>query len=232
MKNIFWIPLLLLCFVLKTNAQKINVIEENSTIDNKYAQGFSVVIDLDKSEVKKDWSRQLKSYGSLTKDGSKTTIYQANVPSLPTAGSNLYSQTSESPNGLKIWLCIITPDKLNSSDKIISENQAKSILKDFAATSYRDNINEQIKDAEKVLMSANKNQERTFKNNEKIKNQILDNATEKIDLENKLKKNASDLIQFNKDLEQNKKDQEKAKKEVEEMKKVVDIVKSKLNEIN
>lgn len=213
-------------------AQKIKVLEENNTVENKYAQGYMVVVDLDLSSTKKAWQKQLKTYGKLIKDNNNITINAANVPSLPTAGANVYSITSDSPNGLKIWLCILTPDKLTSTDKIASESQAKNILHDFAATSYRDNINDQIKDAERALIMANKNQERELKNKERIKNQILDNATDKIELEQKLKKNGEDLIQFNKNLEQNKLDQVKAAEEVERMKRATDLVKAKLNEIN
>lgn len=214
-------------------SQKIKVNEENNTADKKYAQGYSVVIDLDVSETKKAWQKQLKTYGKLTKDGNKVTIVAANVPSLPTAGANVYSVSSDSQNGFKIWLCILTPDKLTSTEeKVISEAQARNILHDFAATCYRDNINSQIKDAERALILANKNQERELKNNERIKNQILDNATEKIELEKKLKKNGEELIQFNKNLEQNKLDQVKAAEEVERMKRATNLVKDKLSEIN
>lgn len=231
-KQLIFVYLFGLLYIQNIFAQKINVIEENNTANNKYVSGYSVTIDLNASDVKKSWNKQLKTYGKTVKEGNNISVINANVPSFPTGGTNLYSTTSDSPRGLKIWFCITTPEKWNSSDKITSESQAKTILHDFAATSYRDNINEQIKDAERALMNASKNQEKVLRNNEKIKNQILDNATEKIELEKKLKQNAADLIQFNKDLEQNKIDQQKAQEEVERMKKATEIVKSKLNEIN
>lgn len=227
-----WLIVLLLLSSQILFAQKIKVLEENNPVENKYAQGFMVVIDLDIANTKKAWQKQLKTYGKLIKDNNNITINGANVPSLPTAGANVYSVMTESQNGLKIWLCIITPDKLTSTDKIASESKAKNILHDFAATCYRDNINDQIKDAERALILANKNQEKELKNNERIKNKILDNATDKIELEKKLKMNGEDLIQFNKNLEQNKLDQVKAAEEVERMKRATNLVKAKLNEIN
>lgn len=168
--------------------QKIKVNEGAKNIGSLSLQGFAVSIDLDVNDTQKKWLKQLKTYGKIIKNKNEYTITPASVPGLSTAGSSVYSTTEEIGGNITIWLCIVPVTEASAGASVKSNELAKQILHNFAATAYRDNINEQIKDAERALLSANKAFENKIKESEKLRNQINDNAGEKIELENKLKK--------------------------------------------
>ena len=226
--------LLCLCMImtLGATAQKIKVLEENVNIEKILVQGFFVVVDLDVADMQKAWKKQLKTYGKVSNETNYSIIPKANVPSFLNGSMVAYSKTTESPNGLKIWLSIANASSVSEVEQVKSEKQARTILHDFAATSYINNINEQIKDAEAALILANKNEERTVKKSEYIDKQISKNGEEKLLLEEKLKKNGEDLILFKKQKVDNAEDKKKAAEEVERMKRVAELVKLKLKEIN
>jgi hypothetical protein len=213
-------------------AQKIKVTNESKTISNYQLNGYQVSIELDFNDTQKKWIKQLKTYGKVEKNNGEFIVKPASVPGLSTAGSAVFSKSQKIGSLCQIWICIATLSDANSGTNLKSDELAKQILHNFAATAYRDNINEQIKDAEKALVVANNIYENEVKEAVKIKTQLNDNAGEKIELENKLKKNAENLESLKKNQEQNVLDQKKSSEEVEKMKRAVEIVKSKLNEIN
>lgn len=212
-------------------AQKIKVVEEKQNLDGYPLQGYSVVIDLDLVNTKKKWLKQLKTYGKVKKENHHFEIKPANIAGMNTALTMLRTTTTETSNGLKVWLHI-TSDTIKSTALLISERDAGQMLQDFAANAYKDNINDQIKDSESALRSAAKNLDREQNKEFKIAKKIEANKAEKIKLEDKLKQNAIDAIQYDKDKENNKVDVQKATAEIERMKKATEIVKAKLNEIN
>jgi hypothetical protein len=108
---------------------------------------------------------------------------------------------------------------------------AEKILHDFGVMVYRENINDQIKDAEKVLSQTVKAQEKKVKQGVDLVNKVDRNKQQKINLEQKLKENAEELIQLQKDIEQNKLDQGASSVEVEKVKKAVEAVKAKLLQV-
>ena len=212
--------------------QKIKIVEETITLEKVATKGYSVTIDLDVSEMQKKWTKQLKNYGKLTREIDYIVISPAVVPAVAQTSVVVYSKTTESLQGLKVWMCIANANKTQEQEFIKSEESAQKILHDFAATNYRDNINEQIKHAEAALVLANKNQEKAIRKSEYLENQVSKNKENKLLLEEKLKKNGEDLISLKKEQQDNVVDKQKTVDEVERMKRATEIVKAKLNEIN
>ncbi len=213
------------------HSQKIKVVEEAIVLERVLTKGYSVVVDLDVSQMQKKWIKQLKTYGKLTREIDYIVISPAVVPSVAQTSVVIYTKTTESLQGLKIWMCIANANKTQEQEAIKSEEAAQKILHDFAATNYTENINEQIKHAEAALVLANKNQEKAIRKSEYLENQISKNKENKLLLEEKLKKNGEDLISLKKEQQDNVIDKQKTVEEVERMKRATEIVKAKLNEI-
>lgn len=232
MKNIVVFFTLLFLSVSLVFAQKVKVNESSEMIDKISRTGQHVIIDLDQKTVAKAWEKQLKSYGKVESSKGVFTVAVANVSGVSSNPCKIISMVQSSGKGTKVWWAIdlgssfVTSNGSNSAYK-----GAEKILKEFALSCYRDDINDQIKEAEKALASSVKNQEKEVKNGEQLAKNVEKNKKEKADLGQKLKDNASDLEQLKKDIEKNKKDQESAAQEVEKMKKAVDVVKQKLNSL-
>jgi len=223
---------LFMLMALGAFAQKIKILEENVNVEKILVQGYFVVVDLDVADMQKAWKKQLKTYGKVSNEPNYSIISKANVPSFLNGSMVVYSKTTESPNGLKIWMSVAHGNSVSEVEQVKSEEQARTILHDFAATSYINNINEQIKDAETALVVASRNEEKAVKKSEYIDKQISKNGEEKLLLEERLKKNGEDLILFKKQKVENAEDKKKAAEEVERMKKAAELVKLKLKEIN
>ncbi|HEY8401510.1 MAG TPA: chromosome segregation ATPase [Cytophagaceae bacterium] len=232
MKNIFLILILTLIFQF-ANAQKISITEGSETIDKISRTGMFTIIELDDKVVRKAWEKQLKTYGKVESNKDVYTIHVAQLSAVSNKPCRIISKLTSTPKGTKVWWAIDLGDSyVNSSTNNSAYNSAKKILHEFAAQAYRDDINEQIKAAEKALASSVKNQEKEIKEGEDLVKAVEKNKQEKLALENKLVENAKELEQLKKNIEKNKEEQAAAAQDVEKMKKALEVVKQKLNNIN
>lgn len=206
------------------------VVAESSEIEiDKIARpGLEIVLKLEKKQVKEYWKKHLKQYGKVETSGNEFNIKAAKVPSLSSDPVSIISKVDKTGKGVVVFWAIDLGDKwVSSGGKGYTE--AKKILQDFGITAYKNDINDQIKEAEKNLKKAEKAQEKSEKEGEKLKNDLKKNGEDKIRLENDLVKNKEDKGKLEQDIESNKKDQSKKKEEVGEAKKALDKVKAKLD---
>lgn len=211
----------------QTGAREITIHEGKETIDRIQREGIYVIIELEANFVKNAWEKKVKEFGriDITKGYSiMKNITVANV----TTGGNSYSNVAGHLNGTKVFWAIedISGPVTNASGA--KWDEMKKILIQFAKQTYIDDINVQIIAAENALNAATKNQEKIIKEGESIKNQISNNEQERIDLENKLKANASNKELLNKNLETNKQNKINSDAEVQKMQKALEIVKQRL----
>lgn len=210
-------------------AQKVKVSETSEKIDEIPRTGMSTLIELDNKKVEKAWEKQLKSYGKVTSSKGTYTIPVANVPGVSSQPCIVTSVVKTSGKGTLIWWSIdMGKEHVTSSGSPSAYKAAEKILNDFALQCYRDDVNEQIEEAEKALSSAVKAQEKEVKEGEGLVRDVERNKQEKATLEQKLKQNGEDLIRLQSNIEQNKKDQAAAGQDVEKMKKALEVVKAKL----
>src|SRR5690554_6758909 len=168
MKNIFLILILTLVFHF-SNAQKISVTESSETIEKISRTGMYTMIELDDKTIRKAWEKQLKTYGKVESSKDVYTIHVAQLSSVSNKPCRIISKLTSTPKGTKVWWAIDLGDSyVNSSTNNSAYNSAKKILHDFATQAYRDDINEQIKAAEKALASSVKNQEKEIKEGEDL----------------------------------------------------------------
>jgi hypothetical protein len=214
------------------SGQKIKVLESTENIEKIPRTGLSTIIELDDDEVEDEWKKQLKNYGKVENSKGVYTVAIANVPSISSTPCRITSIVKSSGKGTQVWYSIdLGNSHVSSSGNSSAYKAAEKILNDFAVLCYRDDINAQIKDAEKALANSVKDQEKEVKEGQQLVSDVEKNKQEKIALEQKIKDNAAQAIQLQKDIVQNKTDQATAATEVEKMKKAVEVVKTKLTTI-
>jgi hypothetical protein len=223
---------LLFCIYTLSYGQKIKVSESQESIEKIPRTGLSTIIELDDSEVEDEWKKQLKNYGKVEYSKGVYTVAIATVPSISSSPCRITSIVKSSGKGTQVWYSIdLGNSHVTSSGNSSAYKAAEKILYDFAVLCYRDDINAQIKDAEKALANSVKDQEKEIKEGEQLVNDVEKNKQEKIALEQKIKENGEQAVQLQKDIVQNKTDQTTAAGEVEKMKKAVEVVKAKLTTI-
>ena len=220
------------CFSVSVQAQKIKVSESTEEVQQITRTGMSTVIELDAKDVQKAWQKQLKNYGKLDVSNGVITVPVANVSAISSSPCRIVSTVKSNSKGATVWWAIDMGDAhVTASGNNSAYRSAERILHDFAAECYRDDINEQVKDAEKALNASVKNQDKQVREGENLVKDVAKNKQDKANLEQKLKDNAAELEQLQKDIAKNKTDQATAVQETEKMKKAVEVVRAKLNGI-
>lgn len=226
-----FISVLVLCFALfnLSLAQKVNVTEFEETIENVNRKGMVTTILLDPEQVEKAWLKKLKEFGKVDVSKSIYIVEIALIVGISATPVRIVSTITNNDKGSRIfWSIEMGKTYVSSKDDQEKYHTAEKILHDFGVMLYREDINDQIKDAEKVLSQTVKLQEKKLKQGVDLLSKTEKNKQNKLVLEQKLKENAEELIQLQKDTEQNKLDQNAAAIEVDKVKLSVEAVKAKL----
>lgn len=201
-------------------AQKVKVEDGKETYGTNVHQGQFTTLELDKKEVTKAWDKYLKVYGKVESSKGAYKVSPANVPGNP--NSILLSQINQTSTGTKVWLCM----QVDSQDITIAKpneyQTVRKMLYEFGITAYRDDINEQIVEAEKALEIAVKVQEKKLNNGENLEDKLVENKNDKLDYEIRQKKNAEDFIRINNEVNTNLQEQRAALTQVEKIKAELD----------
>lgn len=228
----FFLPVLAILLFTQVSAQRVTVSEQSVSIEKIQRTGLATTLELDKKDVKDLWKKHIKDYGKLEKlSGDVMVINTARIPSVSSNAVKVYTSISSSGKGTMVWMAVDVGDAFVVSGHP-KYGAVEKILKDFGISTYKEDIQEQIADAEKALEKSEKDHEKVVKTGENLVGDLEKNAKEKADLEKSLEENASQKVQLEKEIEQNKKDQSSAKQTTEKMKKAVEVVKAKLNDVH
>ncbi len=223
------------CFIflsLGSIAQKVVVSETEERVDEMKRKGLSILLELDEADVKREWQKKLREFGSYKTKGATMLVEQANIPSVSLTPVKVISTVKNGETGTKVWLAIDLGDSYVTADGDKTKfNEASKILHDFGVNLYIQDINEQIREAEKVLGNSVKEQERLMLRGENIKRTVVKNRLEKVRLEQKLHDNDSTYKLIRADSLQNVNNQKASTENVEKMKRAVDLVKSKITKV-
>lgn len=229
MKKLFIIISLFLSITF-TFAQKVDVISLDQKVEKIPRSGIATYIELDKKGTENLWKKHLKEYGKVEKEKG---VYYVNFAKINNISGTvrILSKVESTSQGTMIWFTI---DNGESYIKKGEDNYktAKKILHEFGIMAYRNDVMEQIKDAEKAHSKAIRNQQKTVKKGENLSNSLRKNGEEKLRYENALVKNAENKKELEQNIEQNKADQKKASEDVQQMQQSLDAVKEKLNHIH
>ena len=213
-------------------AQKVTVLSGEDKLDETNRKGLYAIIELDEDFVKSAWTKKLKEFGSMKSRAGLYTVDQASIGAISPTFIKIISKTEVTTKGIKVFYALDLGDAYVTLDGDKSKyNEAEKILHDFGVAVYLADINEQIKEAEKVLMSSVRDQERMIAKGENIRGNILDNRQEKMKLEKRLVDNANQYKQLKTDSTQNVQNQAATAETVEKMKKAVEAVRSKISKV-
>jgi hypothetical protein len=213
-------------------AQKVTVMEGEESINDVKRKGLYTIIELEEDFVKSAWTKRIKEFGSMKTKSGTYIVEQASIGAISPAMIKIASKVDVTTKGIKVFYSLDLGDAYISDDGDKGKfNEAVKILHDFAVTAYLDDINEQVKEAEKILKLSVRDQEKMISKGESIRTSILDNRQEKIKFEKKLEENAFQYKQFKIDSTQNVQNQAAAVETVEKMKRAVEAVRGKISKV-
>ncbi|HWY38424.1 MAG TPA: hypothetical protein VNY73_07680 [Bacteroidia bacterium] len=204
-------------------AQEVKVKEGSESFSNGSHNSLSVDVFVDDlSKVQKEWKSQMKDFG-YEKASDKGKDYDFDNVKFKTLSNNpmdVYTRFDEikDQKSIRVHAAFDMGGDFVSSSKHSAEYEfMKKMMREFSLKTSKEYVEDQFKDANKVLVRFQDKQKDLEKDNKGLDNDIK-NYKDKI-------KKAED------DIEKNKKDIEAKKKEIELQQKVVDGIKSKLESI-
>lgn len=221
--SIFYILVLLNVFAF---AQKVVVTSADEKVGQVSKSGFSVLLELDEEFVRRNWQKELKTLGALKTKSGVFVVEQAAMPSISPNPVKVYSTIKEAEKAIKLWYCV----ELNEM-QFDKSNSTIAFLHDFGVAMYIQDINKQIREAENVLLSEVKQQEKSYLNGTKISSNLAKIKTDRIVLLQKLVENDSSFVQVKRDSVQNGLIQKENNEKIEKLKRAVDMIKSKITKV-
>lgn len=212
-------------------AQKVSVQTAETEIEGLKRSGLSTTIELERKQVEKAWNKYLKSVCKKVESSKGSYIAKgANIPEIAPGNINVFSKVDADTRGTTIFYAIDLGTEYIAQGTPAYE-AARKILHEFTVQQYRDDLNEQIKEADEVVDDAVRTHEKKMAQGENLQKQIERNAQEKIKLQKELEENAENAEKLKKSIEQNKIDQATALEEIKKVRKVSEDKKTKLSTI-
>lgn len=213
-------------------SQKVLVAEKDETVETTLRHGLSIQLVLESDDVKKAWVKKLKEFGKVESIGEVFKVESALITSISPTPVRVISQLTKTDKGVYVFYAIdLGTNYLSYTTDSLKYRMAEKILHDFGVMLYHDDINEDLKDAEKVLQKTVSSQEKIVNEGIDIQKKIEKNKIQKQQLEQKLKDNAQELINLEEGLEKNKLNKEKAAKDVEKVKKALDTTRDRFSKV-
>lgn len=218
-------------FSFRLMAQSVETDPASFTVKDRSVKGFVACLELEVKEVERNWARYLKSLGKFETVDRQTM--QAMAIMLPTVSSDaidFYSKIVVSPRCVQVFMGGL---RAGSSLELL-ETQAsniKKLLHDFAAEQYRQDLINQITEAERVVNLAVKAHDKRISEGDNLKSKMKRNRRDRENLVKSLEENAEDLKKLKADSTRNVSEQETALEEITKVRKIAEDKKQKLNQI-
>jgi hypothetical protein len=227
-----------LCLCTLGYAQQLDVSESELAIKGVPRKGQRILIQLDSKEVEKAWENHLREKAgkivipiALPKnqvDKGVSVLEKARIDTISKTPLRIISKVEGTEEGTAVWWTLDLGHVYVSKEATPEQYAAaESFLQSFARKVYRQDLQRQVAEAEKVLQNAQQEQARVVRHADELKRSIERNAQRKQELEAELARNARELTQLQAEVENNAKQQQAAREEVENMKKAVEVVKAK-----
>lgn len=220
------LALLACCFIQSVHAQKANVHASEKTIQKIPRRGLQTAIRMEERMVNDTWENYLKKFGRVESSRKVYTMESAKIPALSEKPIRIIS-TIEEDKGTCTLFCAFD---LGTSYITNQSNQyaaAEGFMQQFVQKLYEEERNAQVKEAEKALAEAVRQQEKRTNEGESLVRAQERNRNEKASLERKLEENRGEAEKLVRDVETNKRDQQTAVQEVEKKRRAVEEVKAK-----
>ena len=201
---------------------RIVVVPDTEKIDGTAYKGVSSLISLDVKEVRKAWHKHLREYGRVSTVKDVYTVELAEIPVISNMPIDVYSKVVESNVGAKVFFGLTHSDGKAVEEGSKEFERASEMLYDFVVAQYRDDMNMQIEEAEKVVKITVRDYEKKVNEGEKLERNLEKNKEEKKELEQKLKDNAQEKKDLEAALATNKREREAALEDIEKVRKLAE----------
>ncbi len=200
----------------------INPVERE--VDKVPHKGMGVSIELDKKFVEKEWKKKIKEFGGKSSTLKGVTVIEgASISEISSGPIRILTKVEGGKGTTEVWWVLDL-----GTEYVVSGSShwsaAKKALHDFGVQCYREDINDQISEAEKEYESTVKNLEKEEKEGVHLTEKVASNKSQ-------IEKLKEENLRLEKEKEQNKKDQEQLKKDAETMKGKVETTKAKLDKV-
>lgn len=225
-----FIGLLAFLFCFEAFGQKPSYTSDEETVAGRTLKGQSTFINLDKKSIDRIWLKKLKELG---KPEAIQGDYQIKIAVVPFSSTSLqiYSKLTSTNGGTRIFWSLDNGEQA-FDEKSSYWTSAGQFLVAFGIDCYRQDLNNQIAEADKSVESAVKLHDARQKNREVLLRDIERNRTEKLRLEKQLVENAQQLLKFKADSSQNKAEIDGSLAEIDRLRKIAEDKKNKLKDFN
>ena len=230
MKTLLTSVFLVLAVSMSSFAQIKSTIKEESR-PNSNGTFNALVMELpgvSSKEAEKAWNKYVKKYKSKTKFERRANEYitdDATIKDMSDNTVDIIAKIEEQGEGSRIVVWYnLGVSYLSSKDFGERYPAGEKLLRDFARTVSMDMIEEELKEAEKLL----KQQEGDLQKLEKDEKQRTKDIE---DYKNTIKKMEQNIKDAENDVKEAKENQVTKKSEIEEQKKIVDEIKKRLDAV-
>ena len=225
---------LLLIGSLRVMAQRSPVDEADQNINGIPRKGQRVSVQLDNKRVETSWLRQLNEQfpGKVKNNKGIFTMDGVTIADISPTPVRVISRVDALPTGTGVWWSIDLGNAyLGQASTPAQWKAAEKYLKDFARSMYREDLVAQITDAEKALVNSQNNHMAVIAKQDVIKKDIEKNKAKKLEIQQMLAANASELQQLNNQIDTNLKEQEAARTDIVNMRVSLEAVKERMSKI-
>ncbi len=206
-----------------TQAQEIKVKEQNESFSNGSHNALVVVIPIpDLQKIQKEWKSKMKDFGYSGQDtkGDETDYDNVKFKSLSNNPVDVFTKFEELKGDKSVRMMVsfdLGGAFMSSSEHKDKYDYFKKLVSEFAVQTSKDYVQDQLKDATKLLNNLTDKKKGLEKDN--------------VNLDDDIKNYQEKIKKAQGNIERNKKDIEVKKTEMDAQKKVVDGVKTKLDAI-
>ena len=225
MKKIALFATTVLAIVNFSTAQTVSVQASERSVDKIPHKGMSITLELEKKFVEKLWKKRLKDFGGKSSGLKGATVIEgASITDVASTPVKVMTKVTGGKGNVEVWWALDLGTEWVTQNSS-SYGSASKILKDFGMSAYRQDITEQIADAEKEYEKTVKNYDNTVKDGVSMTSKVESNKST-------IEKLKADNVQLEQDIVTNKSQQESLTKDISTMKKKVEDTKKKLDGIN
>ncbi|PKV66549.1 DNA repair ATPase [Pontibacter ramchanderi] len=215
------------------SAQVMRVEENEQVVNGIKRSGQQLSVQLDPKFVEKVWKDHLaQEAGKVKHSKGVYTVEEAKLISISKQPMRVISTVGTHAKGSYVWWSLdMGTAHLDKNATPEVYDAAEQFMESFGKKLYQEDVLLQINEAEAVLRSTKKEQDRVVKQANDLQLSIERNKKRKQELEAELVRNADELRQLEQNVELNIKQQEASRQQVQAMEQAVEDVRAKLRDI-
>ena len=236
MKTALSLTALFVSFSLFAQRPTISVTPGSEIINKIQRTGLKTYVSFDDNKTGNAWADYLrknnKGKGRVESSKNTYTMETITIPSISEKPIRMMSvvQQDEKDKSFVFAAFDLGSGYINSADSHYAT--AEKFMRDFALKMYRDEYGNQLDDAEKAFLAAQKAQQKLADKEQSMQKDIQNSNQDILDMQKKIEDKKQKIADLTKQIEDNKIAKQKAADETDKTKKAFEQMKSKLGDIN